>query len=203
MAIRDRLAHTFAVSLENATDEEYYKASALIVRELLAKGPLRVCAERGRKTGTKQIYYLCMEFLLGRSLRNNLCNLGLEENFRKALADYGIKLDNLYEQEPDAGPGQRRPGPPGRLLYGRPGHPGLPGHGLLPAVRVRPVPPEAGGRLADRAARHLAARRRHLAAAGARKLRGSPLWRPHRGAVAQPVPLRAAQGLHLHHRHPL
>ena len=32
-AIRDRLAHTFAVSLENATDEEYYKASALIVRE--------------------------------------------------------------------------------------------------------------------------------------------------------------------------
>ena len=38
VAIRDRLAHTFAVSLENATDEEYYKASALIVRELLAKG---------------------------------------------------------------------------------------------------------------------------------------------------------------------
>ena len=103
-AIRDRLAHTFAVSLENATDEEYYKASALIVRELLAKGRSEF-VQNAEKTGTKQIYYLCMEFLLGRSLRNNLCNLGLEENFRKALADYGIKLDNLYEQEPDAGLG--------------------------------------------------------------------------------------------------
>ena len=104
VAIRDRLAHTFAVSLENATDEEYYKASALIVRELLAKGRSEF-VQNAEKTGTKQIYYLCMEFLLGRSLRNNLCNLGLEENFRKALADYGIKLDNLYEQEPDAGLG--------------------------------------------------------------------------------------------------
>ncbi len=103
-AIRDRLAHTFAVSLENATDEEYYKASALIVRELLAKGRSEF-VQNAEKTGTKQIYYLCMEFLLGRSLRNNLCNLGLEENFRKALADYGIKLDDLYEQEPDAGLG--------------------------------------------------------------------------------------------------
>ena len=37
-AIQDKLAHTFAVSPENATDEEYYKASAIIVRELLAKG---------------------------------------------------------------------------------------------------------------------------------------------------------------------
>ena len=85
-AIRDRLAHTFAVSLENATDEEYYKASALIVRELLAKGRSEL-VQNAEKTGTKQIYYLCMEFLLGRSLRNNLCNLGLEENFRKAPAD--------------------------------------------------------------------------------------------------------------------
>ena len=74
-AIRDRLAHTFAVSLENATDEEYYKASALIVRELLAKGRSEF-VQNAEKTGTKQIYYLCMEFLLGRSLRNNLCNLG-------------------------------------------------------------------------------------------------------------------------------
>ena len=103
-AIRDRLAHTFAVSLENATDEEYYKASALIVRELLAKGRSEF-VQNAEKTGTKQIYYLRREVLLGRSLRNNLCHLGLEENFRKALADYGIKLDNLYEQEPDAGLG--------------------------------------------------------------------------------------------------
>lgn len=103
-AIKDRLAHTFGVSLENATDEEYYKASVLIVRELLTKGRTEF-VNNAEKTGTKQVYYLCMEFLLGRSLRNNLYNLGLEENFRKALSDYGIKLDSLYEQEPDAGLG--------------------------------------------------------------------------------------------------
>ena len=85
-AIRDKLAHTFGVSLENATDEEYYKASVLIVRELLTKGRSEF-VQNAEKTGTKQIYYLCMEFLLGRSLRNNLYNLGLEEPFRKALAD--------------------------------------------------------------------------------------------------------------------
>lgn len=102
--IQDKLAHTFAVSPENATDEEYYKASALIVRELLAKGRTEF-VNNAEKSGTKQIYYLCMEFLLGRSLRNNLYNLGLEDNFRKALSEFGIKLDVLYEQEPDAGLG--------------------------------------------------------------------------------------------------
>ena len=102
--IRDRLSHTFGVSLENASNEEYYKAVVLTVRELLAKGRAEFVAN-AEKTETKQIYYLCMEFLLGRSLRNNLYNLGLEEPFRAALSEMGIKLDTLYEQEPDAGLG--------------------------------------------------------------------------------------------------
>ena len=102
--LRDKLAHTFVVSPENATDEEYYKASVLIVRELLTKGRSEF-VQNAEKTNTKQIYYLCMEFLLGRSLRNNLYNLGLEDTFRKALAGFGIKLDAIYEQEPDAGLG--------------------------------------------------------------------------------------------------
>ncbi len=102
--IRDKLSHTFGVSLQNATNEEYYKAVALIVRELMAKGRAEF-THNAERTGTKQVYYLCMEFLLGRSLRNNLCNLGLEDNMRTALAEYGIKLENLYEQEPDAGLG--------------------------------------------------------------------------------------------------
>ena len=103
-AIRDKLSHTFGVSLQNATNEEYYKAVALIVRELMAKGRAEFNTNAER-TKTKHIYYLCMEFLLGRSLRNNLYNLGLEENVREALSEYGIKLEHLYEQEPDAGLG--------------------------------------------------------------------------------------------------
>ena len=103
-AIREKLSHSFGVSLENATYEEYYKAVVLIVRELLTKGRTEFI-DNAEKTGTKQVYYLCMEFLLGRSLRNNLYNLGLEDSFKKALAEYDIKLDNLYEQDPDAGLG--------------------------------------------------------------------------------------------------
>ena len=103
-AIRDKLSHTFGVSLQNATNEEYYKAVALIVRELMAKGRAEF-QQNAVKTETKRIYYLCMEFLLGRSLKNNLYNLGLEDNMREALSEFGIKLSHLYDQEPDAGLG--------------------------------------------------------------------------------------------------
>ncbi|MBQ2712304.1 MAG: glycogen/starch/alpha-glucan phosphorylase, partial [Clostridia bacterium] len=50
-------------------------------------------------------YYLCMEFLLGRSLKNNLFNLKLDEAYKNALEEYGVTLEELYEMEPDAGLG--------------------------------------------------------------------------------------------------
>ena len=130
-AIQEKLSHSFGVSLENATYEEYYKAVVLIVRELLTKGRTEFI-DNAEKTGTKQVYYLCMEFLLGRSLRNNLLyNLGLEDSFKKALAEYDIKLDNLYEQEPDAGLGNRGLGRLAACFPGRPGHTGIPRHGIF------------------------------------------------------------------------
>ncbi len=103
-AIEDKLSHAFGISLENTTNEQFYKAVVLIVRELMTKGRTEFVAN-AEKSDTKQIYYLCMEFLLGRSLKNNLFNLGLEEHFRTALKNLGIKLDSLYEEEPDAGLG--------------------------------------------------------------------------------------------------
>ena len=103
-AIRDKLSHIYGVSVENASNDEFYKASALVVRDLLMRGRNEF-VQNAEKNETKQVYYLCMEFLLGRSLKNNLFNLGLEENFRAALKDMGVKLDRLYEQEPDAGLG--------------------------------------------------------------------------------------------------
>jgi len=103
-AIQSRLSHAFGVSLKNATDEEYYKATVLILRDLMSKGRSEFVSA-AETSETKQVYYLCMEFLLGRSLKNSLFNLGLEENFRKALSDLDVKLDVLYEREPDAGLG--------------------------------------------------------------------------------------------------
>ena len=102
--IVDKLSHNFSVSPENATDEQFYKSCALILRDMMIQryGELRKKADQ---TGTKRVYYLCMEFLMGRSLRNTLFNLNLEDTFRTALEEMNIKLDNLFEQEPDAGLG--------------------------------------------------------------------------------------------------
>lgn len=102
--IVDRLYHSFGVSPENATDEHYYKAVALVLGDMMSRGRTETKHE-AQDTGTKQIYYLCMEFLMGRSLKNTLFNLHLTEHFREALKELEIDLDDLYEQEPDAGLG--------------------------------------------------------------------------------------------------
>ena len=73
--ITDKLSHFFGVSPEVATDEQFYKAVAMIVRDRLSEqnSEFRKAAD---SQNTKEIYYLCMEFLMGRSLKNNLYNLG-------------------------------------------------------------------------------------------------------------------------------
>ena len=99
-----KLSHFMGVSPEEATDEQYYKAIALILRDMMSEGRAEF-SEKATTAGTKKVYYLCMEFLMGRSLKNNLYNLNLTHVFESVLADYGVKLENLYECEPDAGLG--------------------------------------------------------------------------------------------------
>ena len=100
--IEEKLAHQFGEKAETASDVQYYKAVALMVKEMLMEGRSEFL---NRAQKSKKIYYLCMEFLMGRSLKNNLFNLGIEEDFRKALKNMGVNLDSIYEQEPDAGLG--------------------------------------------------------------------------------------------------
>ena len=102
--VEAKLSHFMGVSPEEATDEQYYKAIALIVRDMMSQGRTEF-SEKAAKAGTKKVYYLCMEFLMGRSLKNNLYNLNLTDVFASVLADYGVKLETLYECEPDAGLG--------------------------------------------------------------------------------------------------
>ncbi len=102
--IVDKLSHFFGVSPETASIEQFYKAVAMIVRDELSvmNGDFRSAAE---KQDSKRVYYLCMEFLMGRSLKNNLYNLGQTEVFAEALKSFDISLEKLYSQEPDAGLG--------------------------------------------------------------------------------------------------
>ena len=103
-AIERKLSHNFGVAPQQASDEIFYKATVLVIVDIM-----RECRAKFRnrvdETEAKTVYYLSMEFLMGRSLKSNLFNLGLTETVRKALASYKVNLDNLYELEPDAGLG--------------------------------------------------------------------------------------------------
>lgn len=103
-AISDKLSHFFGVDTKTATDEQYYKAVAMIIRDRLSQMNSDFRHE-AKGQDSKEIYYLCMEFLMGRSLKNNLYNLDLTETFKKALESFDVSLDKLYEKEPDAGLG--------------------------------------------------------------------------------------------------
>ena len=103
-AIIDKLSRHFGASFEEATKDQIYKATAITVKDiLLAKR--REFKQANNQSGGKRIYYLCMEFLVGRSLKNNLYNLGLTDIYDKILKKYGYDLNELYEMEPDAGLG--------------------------------------------------------------------------------------------------
>ena len=102
--LENKLLHFFGVSAENATYEQFYKAIAMILRDMMGQGRAEL-SSKADKEGKKRVYYLSMEFLMGRSLKNSLYNLNLTNVFDNVLSDYGIKLENLYDCEPDAGLG--------------------------------------------------------------------------------------------------
>lgn len=103
-AISDKLSHFFGVDPKTATNEQYYKAVAMIVRDMLSEMNSEFRNE-AKEQDSKEIYYLCMEFLMGRSLKNNLYNLDLTSVFDEALKSFDVKLEKLYDEEPDAGLG--------------------------------------------------------------------------------------------------
>ena len=102
--IKTKLSCSLGCTPAEASREQMYKAVAMTVRDLLTEKRVEFRNETNRYGG-KRVYYMCMEFLLGRSLKNNLCNLGLSEEYRKVLSEMGFDLDDLYECEPDAGLG--------------------------------------------------------------------------------------------------
>lgn len=102
--ISSKLSHFFGVSPKDATNEQFYKALSIIARDMI-RGSRREFDKESQEKGQKKVYYLCMEFLMGRSLKNALYNLNLTETARKALESFGVKLDRLYDCEPDAGLG--------------------------------------------------------------------------------------------------
>ena len=102
--IETKLSRYFGCTAQEASAEQMYKAVSMTIRDILTekRGEFK---KEVNKTGAKRVYYMCMEFLLGRSLKTNVCNLGLQNEYGEALSKLGFDLNELYECEPDAGLG--------------------------------------------------------------------------------------------------
>ncbi len=86
-------------------ERQRYRAVVRLVRDCLAL-KRKDFNSQFKSKDVKRVHYISMEFLLGRSLKNNLFNLGLEEKVKKLLKDdYNVLLEDIYNREPDAGLG--------------------------------------------------------------------------------------------------
>ena len=102
--LKDKLMSECNVTLDTASADQIYRCLAMITRQIMSDRQKQF-QSKVLGEGKKRVYYLCMEFLMGRSLRTSLFNLGLNEVAESVLADADIKIDTIYDQEPDAGLG--------------------------------------------------------------------------------------------------
>jgi starch phosphorylase len=110
------------------TTVDIYRALSLAIRDVLVDGMLETEA-RYDQAGAKRVYYLSMEFLMGRSLGNNLYNLHLLDECRDALVRMGVDLEEIRDAEPDAALGNGGLGRLAACFLDSIATMGLPGYG--------------------------------------------------------------------------
>ena len=102
--LEDNLKKYTEISLEEANKKDIYKALAMISHEILYDKREKFHSKVS-KTQAKRVHYLCMEFLLGRNLKSTMFNLQIDKVFAKVLKDHGVNIEDVYEEECDAGLG--------------------------------------------------------------------------------------------------
>jgi starch phosphorylase len=100
-AVLAKLALELGKDASAATDRDWFVAAALTIRDRVVHRWLTV-DRTSHAQGRKRVYYLSLEFLIGRLFADVLCNLGWTEIFRAALGDLGVDLNRLRAVEPDA-----------------------------------------------------------------------------------------------------
>jgi len=99
-----KLSRHFGRSVETASPTQVFKCCALVLRDIMNTHQGETI-RKVRKEGQRQVHYLSLEFLMGRSLMKNAYNLGLMEELTGALDDMGFAAADIFELEPDAGLG--------------------------------------------------------------------------------------------------
>ena len=103
-AFADHLQYSQGKDEHTATSLDRYFAAAHTVRDRMMRRWIQT-QQTYYKRDAKRVYYLSLEFLMGRLMENNLINLGLHDNMKQALATLDLDLTDLLAQEPDAGLG--------------------------------------------------------------------------------------------------
>ena len=99
-----KLNRNFGRTVENATSQHMFKACALVLRDIMSRNQMQT-SNHVWEGQQRQVHYLSLEFLMGRSLEKNAYNLGLLDTLSEALEDMGFAAGDLFETEPDAGLG--------------------------------------------------------------------------------------------------
>ena len=99
-----KLQRNFGRTVDEATPNHMFKACALVLRDIMSRRQMETDNQvwEGQK---RQVHYLSLEFLMGRSLEKNAYNLGLLDTLKDALEGLGFSASDLFESEPDAGLG--------------------------------------------------------------------------------------------------
>lgn len=103
-SIKKYLETKFGNSIEEANERQLYQTLMVVTRDKLSAMRYEY-NKKLKESEQKQAYYMSMEFLVGRTLRNNLFNLGLEEEVKDLLYEKGMSIDRIYNMEPDPGLG--------------------------------------------------------------------------------------------------
>ena len=103
-AIKRKLQINYGIALEDATEAYMFKACALVLRDIMALNGSRTM-ESVRKKHSRQVHYMSLEFLMGRSLMKNAFNIGVLAPMTEAIEAMGFKAADIFEIEPDAGLG--------------------------------------------------------------------------------------------------
>src|SRR3954469_25748937 len=103
-AISRHIRYTLARDEQELHASDLVKPVSLAVRDRLIDSMLATEA-RYAHTDAKRLYYLSMEFLMGRALGDSLCNMMLDHECRQVLGEMGFDLDQVLDYEPDAGLG--------------------------------------------------------------------------------------------------
>lgn len=116
-SVKENVKFLYRKTLEEATQEQIFQAVSYTVKDVIIDNWLET-QNAYQKQDPKIVYYMSMEFLMGRALGNNLLNLTAYGEVKEALEELGLDLNVIEDQEPDPGSWKRRSWTSGSLLPG-------------------------------------------------------------------------------------